>query len=166
MTTKGAASLCLVVILALLSEQPDFVSICPVRTLRLYVDQTDVSRSLNQKALFLSFDPSVFKDISPQTVSKYIRQTVIDAYRSLESASDDVIKHLNVKAHQVRHVAQSPGLLGNLSLTEIIRTGDWTQPFTFVKHFLQHVSQKLQDKLAKVGSFVAIVSVFPALSSC
>ena len=91
MTTKGAASLRSVVISALPSEQSDVVLICPVRTLRLFVDRTDVSWSLNQIALFLSFDSSIVKDISPQTVSKYKRHTFIDAYRSLESASDDVI---------------------------------------------------------------------------
>ena len=103
-----------------------------------------------------------YQDISPQTVSKYIRHAVIDAYRSLESASDDVIDGLQIKAHQVRHVAHSLGQLGNLSLADIIRTGDWTQPSTFVKHYLQHVSADLEDKLSKVGPFVAIESVFPS----
>ena len=64
MTTKGVASLCSVVILVLPSEQSDVVSICPVRTLRLIVDQTDVSRSPDQIALFLSFDLSIVRDIS------------------------------------------------------------------------------------------------------
>ena len=116
--------------------------------------------------MFVSFDLSVVKDISPQTISKYIRHSIIDAYRSLESASDDVIESLHVKAHQVRHVAHSLGQLGNLSLAEIIRTGDWTHPSTFIKHYLQHMPSELEDKLSKVGSFVAIESVFPAPSSC
>ena len=164
-TTKGVSSLRPVVIPALPPEPADVISLCPVRTLRLYVDRSDVFRSPEQKALFLSYSQSVTKDISPQTVSKYIRHAVIDAYRSLESASDDVIDSLHVKAHQVRHVAHSLGQLGNLSLTEIIRTGDWTQPSTFVKHYLQHVSADLEDKLSKVGPFVAIESVLPSSPS-
>ena len=95
-----------------------------------------------------------------------MRHTVVDEYRSLRSASDDVIESLHVKEQQVRHVAHFLAQLINLSLTEFIRTGDWTQSFTFVKHYLQHVSSELEDKLAKVGPFVAIESVFPAPSSC
>ena len=130
-TTKGVSSLRPVLISALPPQPADTISLCPVRTLRLYVNRSDVFRFADQKALFMSYSQFVVKDISPKTVSKYIRHDVIDAYRSLESASDDVIKGLHVKAHKVRHVAHSLGQLDNLSSADNIRTGDWTQPSTF-----------------------------------
>ena len=68
--------------------------------------------------------PAPVVHMFPALKAKGFSDAVIDAYRSLESASDDVIDSLHVKAHQVRHVAHSLGQLGNLSLTDIIRTGD------------------------------------------
>ena len=136
-------------------------ALCPVRTLRQYLEVTDTFRSSTQKALFMSYVRSFDRDISPQTVSNYLKQTIIAAYKDVESLTDDAIMHdLNIKAHQVRHVAHSLGQLGQLSLSDIIRTGGWSTPNTFIKHYLQPLSNEAVDKLHSVGSFVAIESVF------
>ena len=109
----------------------------------------------------MSYVRSFDRDISPQTVSNYLKQTIIAAYKDVESLTDDAIMHdLNIKAHQVRHVAHSLGQLGQLSLSDIIRTGGWSTPNTFIKHYLQPLSNEAVDKLHSVGSFVAIESVF------
>ena len=135
--------------------------LCPVRTLRHYITLSDAYRSPAQKALFISYVKSFDRDICPQRISSYIKQTIVAAYKEAEALPDDVIaRDLNIKAHQVRHVAHSLGQLGQLPLSDIIRTGNWSTPNTFIKHYLQHLSDDNVTNLQSVGSFVAIEKVF------
>ena len=60
----------------------------------------------------------------------------------------------------MQHVAHSLGQLGALPLSEIICTGGWTSENTFIKFYLQDVSDEAPSPLAKVLSYVAIESVF------
>ena len=97
------------------------------------------------------------KDFSAQTISSYIKQLIVAAYRSIEDVSDDLLKSkYNVKAHQVRQVSHSLGQIGFMSLADIIRTGGWTSASTFVQHYLQDLSSGSVNRLHDVGSFVAI----------
>ena len=163
LSNTGTPALNVVSIPALPVTDGTAPALCPVRTLRQYLDITDAFRSPTQKALFMSYVRSFDRDISPQTISNYLKQVIIAAYKDVEALSDDVIvKDLNVKAHQVRHVAHSLGQLGQLSLSDIIRTGGWSTPNTFIKHYLQPLSIDTVDQLHSVGSFVAIESVFQA----
>ena len=136
-------------------------TLCPVRSLKRYVDVTDKFRSPGQRCLFISFIKSLDRDFSVQTISSYIKQLIIAAYKAIEAEPDAVLKQkYNVKAHQVRHVAHSLGQVGSLSFNDIIRTGGWTTSSTFIKHYLQDLSSDSVQRLASVGSFVAIESVF------
>ena len=125
------------------------------------ISLSDAYRSPAQKALFISYVKSFDRDICPQRISSYIKQTIVAAYNEAEALPDDVIaRDLNIKAHQVRHVAHSLGQLGQLPLSDIIRTGNWSTPNTFIKHYLQHLSDDNVTNLQSVGSFVAIEKVF------
>ena len=96
-------------------------------------------------------------------IPSYLKQTIVAAYRSVESAPDsELLSKCNIKAHQVHHVAHSLGQLGSLSPLDIIRTGGWTSPSTFVNHYPQDLSIEVVNGLAQVGSFVAIESIFSA----
>ena len=50
-------------------------SLCPVRTLRYYLDRTSDLRQ-NKELVFVSFKKGFDKDISPATFSSWIKQTV------------------------------------------------------------------------------------------
>ena len=131
--------------------------LCPVNTLKQYLAVTDRFRSPGQRRLFISFVKALDKDFSSQTISSYIKQLIVAAYRSIEDVSDDLLKSkYNVKAHQVRHVSHSLGQMGSMSLADIIRTGGWTSASTFVQHYLQDLSSGSVNRLHSVGSFVAI----------
>ena len=52
-------------------------SLCPVRALRYHLDRTS---DLMQKLVFVSFKKGFDKDISPATISSWIKQTVILCY--------------------------------------------------------------------------------------
>ena len=54
-------------------------SLCPIRALRYYLDKTADLRQ-NKELVFVSFKKGFDKDISPATVSSWIKQTVILCY--------------------------------------------------------------------------------------
>ena len=54
-------------------------SLCPVRALHYYLDRTSDLRQ-NKELIFVSFKKGFDKDISPATISSWIKQTVILCY--------------------------------------------------------------------------------------
>ena len=70
-------------------------SLCPVRALRYYLDRTSDFRQ-NKELVFVSFKKGFDKDISPATISSWIKQTVILCYE----LSDQ-------EAHKVHQVNRS-----------------------------------------------------------
>ena len=57
-------------------------SLCPVRALRYYLDRTSDIRQ-DKQLVFVSFKKGFDKDISPATISSWIKQTVILCYPML-----------------------------------------------------------------------------------
>ena len=55
-------------------------SLCPVRALHYYLDRTSDLRQ-NRELVFVSFKKGFDKDISPATISSWIKQTVILCYK-------------------------------------------------------------------------------------
>ena len=60
-------------------------SLCPVRALRYYLDRTSDLRQ-NKELVFVSFKKGFDKDISPATISSWIKQTVILCYELSDQA--------------------------------------------------------------------------------
>ena len=96
-------------------------SLCPVRALRYYLDRTSDLRQ-NKELVFVSFKKGFDKDISPATISSWIKQTVILCYELSDQETrtftqfylkdvawaDSELYHLRpvVAAQQVHHQAQ------------------------------------------------------------
>ena len=78
-------------------------SLCPVRALRYYLDRTSDLRQ-NKELVFVSFKKGFDKDISPATISSWIKQTVILCY---ELSDQEALPLHQVKAHDVRAFAAS-----------------------------------------------------------
>ena len=78
-------------------------SLCPVRALRYYLDRTSDLRQ-HKELVFVSFKKGFDKDISPATISSWIKQTVILCYE-LSDHQDHTLHQ--VKAHDVRSFAAS-----------------------------------------------------------
>ena len=78
-------------------------SLCPVRALCYYLDRTSDLRQ-NKELVFVSFKKGFDKDISPATISSWIKQTVILCY---ELSDQDAHSLHQVKAHDVRSFAAS-----------------------------------------------------------
>ena len=67
--------------------------LCPVRTLRCYLDRTSDLRQ-NKELVFVSFKKGFDKDISTATISSWIKQTVILCYElsDVEALTLDQVK--------------------------------------------------------------------------
>ena len=80
-------------------------SLCPVRALRYYLDRTSDLRQ-NKELVFVSFKKGFDIDITPATISSWIKQSVILCY---ELSDQEALTLHQVKAHDVRAFAASKG---------------------------------------------------------
>ena len=78
-------------------------SLCPVRALRYYLDRTADLRQ-NKELVFVSLKKGFDKDISPATISSWIKQTVVLCY---ELSDQGALTLHQIKAHDVRAFAAS-----------------------------------------------------------
>ena len=91
-------------------------SLCPVRALRYYLDRTSDLRQ-NKEVVFVSFKKGFDKDISPATISSWIKQTVILCY---ELSDQEAHTLHQVKAHDVRAFAASKVFQSGVSIDPIL----------------------------------------------
>ena len=96
-------------------------SLCPVRALRYYLDRTS-DLGQNKELVFVSFKKGFDKDISPATISSWIKQTVILCY---ELSYQEALTLHHVKAHDVRAFAASKAFQSGVSLEEILSACHW-----------------------------------------
>ena len=81
------------------------------RALRYYLDRTSDLRQ-NKELVFVSFEKGFDKDISPPTISSWIKQTVILCY---ELSDQEALTLHQVKAHDVRAFAASEAFQSGVS---------------------------------------------------
>ena len=111
-------------------------SLCPVRALRYYLDRTSDLRQ-NKELVFVSFKKSFDKDISPATISSWIKQTVI----LCNELSDHQAHSLHqIKAHDVRAFAASKAFQSGVSVEQILSARHWKLHNTFTQFYLKDVA--------------------------
>ena len=96
-------------------------SLCPVRALRYYLDRTADLRQ-HKELVFVSFKKGFNKDISPATISSWIKQTVILCYELSDHQAHTLHQ---VKAHDVRVFAASKAFQSGVSLEQILPACHW-----------------------------------------
>ena len=110
LSSRGTGALRAVTVPALPVSLDSAQTLCPVLTLKRYVDVTDAFRSASQRCLFISFIKSLDRDFSVKTISSYIKQLITAASKAVKNEPDDVLQRkYNVKTHQVLHVYHSLG---------------------------------------------------------
>ena len=129
-------------------------SLCPVRALRYYLDRTSDLKQ-NKELVFVSFKKGFDKDISPATISPWIKQTVILCY--LLSDQDALTLH-QVKAHDVRAFAASKAFQSGVSLEQILSACHWKSHNTFTQFYLKDVAWA-DTELFHLGPVVAAQQV-------
>ena len=125
-------------------------SLCPVRASRYYLDRTSDLRQ-NKELVFVSFKKGFDKDISPATISSWIKQTVILCY---ELSDQEAHTLHQVKAHDVRAFAASKAFQSGISLEQILSACHWKSHDTFTQIYLKDVAWA-DSKLYHLGPVVA-----------
>ena len=129
-------------------------SLCPVRALRYYLDRTSDLRQ-NKELVFVSFKKGFDKDISPATISSWIKQTVILCY---ELSDLEALTLHQVKAHDVRAFAASKALQSGISLEQILSACHRKSHNTFTQFYLKDVAWA-DSELFHLGPVVAAQQV-------
>ena len=125
-------------------------SLCPVRALRYYLDKTQDLRR-GKELVFVSFKKGFTKDISPATISSWIKQTVILCY---DLSDQESLTLHQVKAHDVRAFAASKVFQGGISLDQILAACHWKSHNTFTQFYLKDVAWA-DSELFHLGPVVA-----------
>ena len=125
-------------------------SLCPVRALHYYLDRTSDLRQ-SKELVFVSFKKGFDKDISPATVSSWIKQTVILCY---ELSDQQALTLHQVKAHDVRAFAASKAFQSGISLDQILSACHWKSHNTFTQFYLKDVAWA-DSELFHLGPVVA-----------
>ena len=125
-------------------------SLCPVKALRYYLDRTSDIRQ-NKELVFVSFKKGFDKDISPATISSWIKQTVILCY---ELSDQEAHTLHQVKAHDVRAFAASKAFQSGISLEQILSACHWKSHITFTQFYLKDVAWA-DSELYHLGPVVA-----------
>ena len=129
-------------------------SLCPVRALRYYLDRTADLRQ-NKELVFVSFKKGFDKDISPATISSWIKHTVVLCY---ELSDQEALTLHQVKAHDVRAFAASKAFQSGISLDQILSACHWKSHNTFTQFYLKDVAWA-DSELFHLGHVVAAQQV-------
>ena len=115
-----------------------------------YLDKTQDLRQ-DKELVFVSFKKGFTKDISPATISSWIKQTVILCY---ELSDQEALTLHQVKAHDVRAFAASKAFQGGISLDQILAACHWKSHNTSTQFYLKDVAWA-DSELFHLGPVVA-----------
>ena len=110
-------------------------SLCPVSALRYYLDRTSDLRQ-NKELVFVSFKKGFDKNISPATISSWIKQTVILCY---ELSDREALSIHQVKVDDVRAFAASKTFQSRIFLEQILSACHWKSHNTFTQFYMKDV---------------------------
>ena len=126
--------------------------LCPIRSLKFYLKITSPYHQ-NRTRLFLPINGN--KDISKDSVSRWISYTIKLSYRKLTKKD---ISFLKIKAHEVRALSSSSAFFDKVPLNEILQAAVWSRSSTFPKFYLRDMSHQAEN-LQNLGPIVVAQKV-------
>ena len=105
----------------------------------------------NKELVFVSFKKGFDKDISPATISSWIKQTVILCY---ELSDQEALTLHQVKAHDIRAFAAPKAFQSGVSVEQILSACHWKSHNTFTQFYLKDVAWA-DSELYHLGPVVA-----------
>ena len=112
-------------------------SLCPVRSLKLYIKGTKARRG-NISQLFITNNlKGPARPAHVNTISSWVKSVVAHAY-SVEENSNGPLLHR--ATHEIRAQAASYALYANVSIEQILKTCRWAQHSTFTHFYLREIS--------------------------
>ena len=125
------------------------LSLCPVRALKIYVQRTQSFRA-RRKRLFLSCNKKHLKDISRNTVSMWIRSTILQAYKDAGLSPPQASN-----PHELRALAATMSLHCNTPVSDILTGCFWATDSVFATFYLRDVSTEDVEGFHHLGPVVA-----------
>ena len=139
----------------LAKEGPDCVASVVIPALAPWL-QLWISLSLTGHCVWsVSFKKGFDKDISPTTISSWIKQTVILCY---ELSDQEALTLHQVKAHDVRVFAASKAFQSGVSLEQILSACHWKPHNTFAQFYLKDVVWA-DSELCHLGPVVGVQQI-------
>ena len=115
------------------------VQVCPCRTTLCYLDVVASRRASHHRTLLLHHSVDNPRSLTPEAVARYIIKLVRWAYSQASAISPPC------RAHDVRKIAASMQALSGESLSDVLQAGQWSSPFTFLKHYFVLLGQGTGD---------------------
>ena len=128
-------------------------SLCPVGALCYYLDKTKDLRD-KKELVFVSFKKKFNKDISPSTISSWIKQAVLLCY---QLSDQEALTLHQVKAHDIRAFAPCKAFQG-VFLEQILSACHWKSHNTFTQFYLKDVAWA-DSEVYHLGPIVATQQV-------
>ena len=133
--------------------------LCPVRALKYYLSRTDPILKGRRK-LFVAFKKGYTKEISPITISSWLKKVIRLAYEILQPED---LQTLNITGHQVRAMAASWAALGGVSLNQIMESCHWRSHNTFTSFYLKDLCWA-DGQTFSLGPIVAAQNIVSTMS--
>jgi hypothetical protein len=127
---------------------------CPVRSLKHYLKRTSPFRGFRRR-LFISLNPGYEKDISKNTITRWLKSVILEAHKSV----DKVTPLSRFQTHEIRRLSTSLGLEKGVSLSHIMQTAFWRSESTFSSFYLRDISTRRVDQTYGIKRVVATNSI-------
>jgi hypothetical protein len=125
---------------AITSDEAE-LTLCPVRALKVY-DKVTSLKVPNRPQFFISTRADR-RPVTKNTISAWVVKLIRSAYAS---ASDEDCRLSLSSVHEVRAIASSLAFQATYALNDVLRAATWSNPTTFIDHYLRDVSG-LQGKI-------------------
>ena len=112
-------------------------TLCPVRALRYYLDQTKDLRGSRSLLSFISFKKGHTSDIRPATLSSLLKQTILLCYKQTNQQALDLVQ---VEAHDIRAFAASKAFYDGVSVDQIMQACHWKAHHTFTNFYIKYLT--------------------------
>ena len=113
-------------------------ALCPVRALRLYLQRTERVRG-DRNALFLPLTSKPDGSVCRNTISSWIKQTILMAYETAGSDANP-LQLVSARAHEVRAFSASWRALRMVAVADILQACRWRSTTTFAEHYLRDLT--------------------------
>ena len=126
-----------------------YAQVCPCRTTQFYLHAVANVRRSVQTTLLVPHNLSKGNNVTPQGVSRYIIKLIHFCYEKAGAQMPDC------RAHDVRKIAASLRALTGESLSDVLDAGQWSSPYTFLKHYFVSIDSAESDSVARPTQFIA-----------
>ncbi len=117
------------------------LTLCPVRALRAY--EKVASERVPDRAQFFISTRADKRLVKKNTISAWVVKLIRSAY---SSATSEDCRLAQASVHEVRAIATSLAYQATYALDDILNAATWSNPTTFIDHYLRDVSG-LQGRL-------------------